>query len=498
MENDDTDIIPLATRLATRLTGDTAIVFGTDDDDIIGLSSQAPADWLIAFAGAGNDIIASPPDTETSWIFGGLGDDFNDAESPNNAFVGGLGNDQIYAGPGDDYFRGGAGDDMAVFELSEAGSGSDRFYGGPGNDTLTLLFTGDEWHGDENLRLDIRNYASFLADQPDGPQILDAKSYTFAFLDLTVQRFDQLKVGVDGVEVDPFNLRPDAVDDHLSTNRQMPPNLLDNDTDPEGDALTVTEVNGAAANVGVPITLGSGATLRVDADGSVDYHPLLGFAGGESFTYTASDGELSDTAIATVTVGPTNTPPVAVPDSFTGTQNASIHNNVVRNDSDADGDPITPILVRGAENGTVWLDQEGCFTYMPNPDFYGTDTLLYKLTDGQDESEIVTVTFTVEPINGGSDLDTSDTLADPDPSEPVLDDTSDQGTTGDGLGPMALVGGLLQTFLDLAAFDLPGLIEPLAPAEPLVVRLFPEDENTIVRISSWEDEAGSAGWDLVA
>ena len=49
--------------------------------------------------------------------------------------------------------------------------------------------------------------------------------------------------------------------------------MLDNDDDADGDTLTVTKVDGGAANVGTQIALASGALLTVNADGTFAYDP---------------------------------------------------------------------------------------------------------------------------------------------------------------------------------------------------------------------------------
>ena len=67
------------------------------------------------------------------------------------------------------------------------------------------------------------------------------------------------------------------------------PGVLANDTDVDGDPLIVGEVNGVPANVGVPITLGSGSTLTVNADGSLTYVPFTTFVGTEFFNYRACE-----------------------------------------------------------------------------------------------------------------------------------------------------------------------------------------------------------------
>jgi VCBS repeat-containing protein len=107
---------------------------------------------------------------------------------------------------------------------------------------------------------------------------------------------------------------PMAKDDALSTDQDTAISgsvLADNgagaDADVDGDALTIAEAGGAAAFVGAPITLASGALLTVTAGGFYDYDPngafdalAAGEHGADSFAYIVTDGAL--TAEATVTI----------------------------------------------------------------------------------------------------------------------------------------------------------------------------------------------------
>ncbi|WP_324749472.1 Ig-like domain-containing protein [Sphingomonas sp. LY54] len=110
---------------------------------------------------------------------------------------------------------------------------------------------------------------------------------------------------------------PDAAvanDDTAATDEatNVSGNLVTNDTDPDGPAITVTQVNGVGASVGTEITLASGAKLTVNSNGSYTYKPngafnsLTAAASGaannqalDSFTYTVAGG---DTATMVVTV----------------------------------------------------------------------------------------------------------------------------------------------------------------------------------------------------
>lgn len=113
----------------------------------------------------------------------------------------------------------------------------------------------------------------------------------------------------------PTNTSPTVFNDSFRTNERFSvagnvfeDNGRGSDSDPDGDALSVVEVDGSAANVGTPFTLDSGALVTLDEDGALLYDPnnqLTSLNQGESvterFTYTLSDGN-GETATATVLV----------------------------------------------------------------------------------------------------------------------------------------------------------------------------------------------------
>ncbi|XZE35110.1 tandem-95 repeat protein [Pirellulaceae bacterium SH501] len=95
-----------------------------------------------------------------------------------------------------------------------------------------------------------------------------------------------------------------------ATGAPNPNGVLSNDTDQDGDTLTVSEVNGSSGNVGNEITLSSGAKLTVNSNGTFTYLPLVNWNGTDSFTYKATDGGLfSNLATVFINVTAVNNPP---------------------------------------------------------------------------------------------------------------------------------------------------------------------------------------------
>src|SRR5207249_1647107 len=68
-------------------------------------------------------------------------------------------------------------------------------------------------------------------------------------------------------------------------------------------------------------------------------------------------------------------------------------------DTDADGDPLTAVLVAGPSHGTLSLGADGGFVYTPAANYNGTDGFTYKVNDGQADSNTATVSLTVTAVN---------------------------------------------------------------------------------------------------
>lgn len=98
-----------------------------------------------------------------------------------------------------------------------------------------------------------------------------------------------------------------------------------------------------------------------------------------------------------------NAPAVALDDSYSGTEDSALSvataAGVLANDSDPELDPLQAALVGDASSGLLTLNSDGSFDYSPNPNFSGTDTFTYQANDGTGNSNVATITLSIQPVN---------------------------------------------------------------------------------------------------
>ena len=203
------------------------------------------------------------------------------------------------------------------------------------------------------------------------------------------------------ITVTPVNDAPVAVGDSYSTAEDsvltVPAGgkVTLNDTDAESNPLTVTLVSGPTHG-----------TLTLNPDGTFVYTPSSNYAGTDSFTYRASDGAAnSNVATVTLTVTEVDDPPVAVADGATVAEGGTVTiliggaTSVLANDTDPENGALTAAVVTGPTNGTLTLNANGTFSYTHNGGETTTDSFTYRADDGTSNSNIVTVSIAVNPVN---------------------------------------------------------------------------------------------------
>ena len=187
------------------------------------------------------------------------------------------------------------------------------------------------------------------------------------------------------VTVLPVNDAP-VINDQAFTTAEDTPGLLSMvASDVDGDALTWSIVT--------PPTNG-----QVFGSGpDVGYAPNTNFHGTDTFTVQVSDGELTDTAVITVTVTPVNDRPVAIASAVTVDEDSSI--GFTLGVGDVDGDNLTVTApVTGPSNGSALCTGPSC-NYSPNPQFNGADVFTFSVDDGNGGTDTASVSITVNPVN---------------------------------------------------------------------------------------------------
>jgi putative nucleotidyltransferase with HDIG domain len=202
-------------------------------------------------------------------------------------------------------------------------------------------------------------------------------------------RDDRCALGLARITVRPVNDAPRATDDVVDAEEDTPVaiDVLANDSDVDEEPLRISSVTGE--------THGN-AIIR---DGDVRWSAPPNFHGRASFVYRVEDPDgASGTGRVTVAVNPVNDVPRAASDSASTQEDVPVRIGVLANDSDLDGDVLKVRDVAAPGTGSVSYDA-AAVTYSPPPDFSGTTTFTYGVSDGNGGSATGTVEVSVAPVN---------------------------------------------------------------------------------------------------
>ncbi|RIK73924.1 MAG: hypothetical protein DCC68_24060, partial [Planctomycetota bacterium] len=166
--------------------------------------------------------------------------------------------------------------------------------------------------------------------------------------------------------------------------------LLANDLNPDDLTLSATVVD----NV-------DNGTLTPQANGAFTYQPNANFAGVDTFTYRVFD-TVGNSNISTVTIR-VDSPPVADNEAYTLDEDTVLTvagaAGVLVGDTDAENDLLTAVLATPPTHGALVLNPDGSFAYTPTSNYSGSDSFTYRASDGDQESNLATVTLTINPVN---------------------------------------------------------------------------------------------------
>ncbi|PSJ72154.1 hypothetical protein C7N43_35710, partial [Sphingobacteriales bacterium UPWRP_1] len=260
----------------------------------------------------------------------------------------------------------------------------------PEGTLLTITFVSDPPNGTAEI---VGNEVLYTPD----PGFTGMDSFIYVICDAgTPSLCDTAMVGIGVGMIEYPNNPPLANPDEAFTDTNMPVIIpvLNNDSDPDGDPLTVI--------IGSDPAHGS---VVLDLDNNAVYTPDSGYIGTDYFTYIICDDgmpSLCDTTWVTIHVGPMGVPPVAANDEACTEIDEPVEIFVLDNDTDADGGILIITILNEPANGQALVGVTGTsVAYIPNLGFEGTDTFTYQICDPTGLCDTASVTVYV---NGGISL----------------------------------------------------------------------------------------------
>lgn len=241
-------------------------------------------------------------------------------------------------------------------------------------DTLSFTVFAQPTHGTLNGIAPNLTYTP--ATNYNGPD-----SFTFVAHDGHVNS----AVGTINLTVHPLNDAPVASAQSITTQEDLATNILLTGSDVDGDALSYSVVTRPAHG------------LLSGIAPNLIYTPATNYNGSDSFTFVANDSHInSASATVTITVSPMNDAPTAQNLTITASGGQPANGTLIA--SDVDGDTLSFSLQSQGGKGTTVVNASGSFTYTPQANATGTDSFVFRVSDGAAFST-ATVTVTLSLVN---------------------------------------------------------------------------------------------------
>lgn len=198
------------------------------------------------------------------------------------------------------------------------------------------------------------------------------------------------------VDVGAVNEAPVANDDNASTDEDTPVSVdvLANDTDPDGDALSITDI-------GNP----SHGTTEISGN-EITYTPTQNYNGSDSFNYTITDGEYTSTATVGVDVAAVNDPPVFEGDvaDMSVDEDTQLLIDAAQHFTDVD-DEVLDYIVQGLGSNASQSEDNGIITITPSQDWNGTlSGLVLEASDNEYTVQSNSFDIIVNAVNDAPEL----------------------------------------------------------------------------------------------
>lgn len=357
-----------------------------------------------------NDILEFINTTSTALsLAGGTGDDTLQGYTFNDTLAGNSGDDSLFGGSGDDILNGGVGNDYLV-----GGSGNDiyEYALGDGNDVIENTHSVD--NGLDRIVLSAGILESDVVLSQIGADLqidmLDGGSITlsgyFASNEpgsaASISAVEQIEFASGAVwtEVDILNRAipnnaPNVIGEQATTDEDVSlvftaAALLQNDTDPDGDNLSISSVDNAVG----------GMVSFNQVNGEITFTPDADFSGESSFDYYVTDGRATTVGTVVIDVSAVNDAPLAIDDQLATIEDTPLAisvSDLIANDQDVDGDSLVFEQIDNVFGGSAIYDEATqSILFTPEVGFIGEAGFDYSVSDGY-VSDAAHVVVSVDP-----------------------------------------------------------------------------------------------------
>ena len=132
---------------------------------------------------------------------------------------------------------------------------------------------------------------------------------------------------------------------------------------------------------------------------ALTFTPALNYNGSDLFQFTVSDGELKDTGTITINISPVNDKPTASNIFKQTSEDISVTIQLIGATVDI-GEQLYFTITQQPLHGTLDFEHPSVnYTFRPNLNYFGTDSLKYIVADSQLTSDTATVTISILPVN---------------------------------------------------------------------------------------------------
>ena len=258
---------------------------------------------------------------------------------------------------------------------------------------LNDLSNGNAWLMDENMRL-VDNWDDVIPpEEEESEEIGEEESSIQSFEDTLAERTETNRPPT--AQDDEFGIRP---------GRTTILSVLDNDSDPDGDVLVISDYDG--------ISESTGRLDPIDGSRALQFTPAEGFVGTIAFNYTVDDGRggtASANVSARVVPEELNEPPYSVRNPGVSVEaNQTITYNVLTDWRDPDGDDLYLVGAAPKSGDLVRFTPDGFITFTHQTSELGEKEVQFQVTDGDGAPAVGTLKVTVEPAGSLNPVGTPD------------------------------------------------------------------------------------------